>query len=271
MPELPEVETTRRGIAPHLVGQRVIQVIVRDGRLRWPVPEHLSAQLPGCTIKDVTRRGKYLLLHTTMGTAIMHLGMSGSLSITPAVQPPRRHQHVDIVLAEGHCLRLTDPRRFGCVLWTQDDPGRQPLLARLGPEPLTQEFSAEVLYRAGQRRHAGIKSLLLDSHVVAGVGNIYANEALFMAGIYPVRAARRIAFPRYQRLAEAVVSVLNAAIRAGGTTLRDFVGGDGRPGYFKQSLLVYARTGAPCLACGAAIRQLRQGQRSSFYCARCQR
>ncbi len=271
MPELPEVETTRRGIAPHLVGQQVVHVAVREARLRWPVPGALARELPGQTLHAVERRGKYLLLRADTGTVILHLGMSGSLRLVLSGTPAGKHEHVDISLGNGQCLRLTDPRRFGSLHWTRADPLRHPLLADLGPEPLSKEFTGTCLHARAQGRKLSVKQFLMDSHTVVGVGNIYASEALFLAGIDPRRAAGRIAAPRYERLVQAIKTVLAASIKQGGTTLRDFSGGDGKPGYFKQHLRVYGREGEPCTSCGQSIRLIRQGQRASYLCTQCQR
>lgn len=271
MPELPEVETTRRGIEPHLVGQTVTCVVVRQRKLRWPIPRALDRSLPGQSIRNVRRRGKYLLLDTAVGTAILHLGMSGSLRLVACDAPVGKHDHVDIQLASGQSLRLTDPRRFGALLWTTQAAEQHALLAELGPEPLNDTFDGEHLFNAARGRKVAIKQLIMDSHIVVGVGNIYANEALFMAGIHPTRPAGRIARERYNALVDAIKQVLAASIKMGGTTLRDFVGGDGKPGYFKQTLRVYDRLGEPCHQCGAPIRGKRIGQRSSFYCIQCQR
>ncbi|HET7369687.1 MAG TPA: bifunctional DNA-formamidopyrimidine glycosylase/DNA-(apurinic or apyrimidinic site) lyase [Gammaproteobacteria bacterium] len=271
MPELPEVETARRGIAPHLQGRVIRDVIVRQPRLRWPVPRNLRQSLAGMHIDIVGRRGKYLLIDTAAGTLIVHLGMSGSLRILTAATPPGPHDHVDVVLGDGRVLRLRDPRRFGAVLFTRDDPQQHPLLAELGPEPLTAAFDGGYLYNQARGRRVAIKNLLMNSRIVAGVGNIYANEALFVARIHPLRAAGRIARPRCDALAQAVKDVLTAAIAAGGTTLRDFTRDDGRPGYFSQELKVYDRGGEPCLRCGTPIRRVVSGQRATYYCPRCQR
>ncbi len=270
MPELPEVETARRGIAPHLLGQRVTRVIVRERRLRWPVPATLVNSLRGQVIRAVERRAKYILLRTAAGTAILHLGMSGSLRVVPCDTPPSEWDHVDIVLASGQCLRLRDPRRFGALLWTACDPARHKLLKGLGPEPLGPEFSGDLLYEKSRGRTVAVRDFLLNGRVVAGVGNIYANESLFLAGIRPQRAAGRISRQRYARLAEALRDTLEQAIRAGGTTLRDFQNADGRPGYFQQTLRVYGRGGESCRTCRTPIRVLKLGQRSAFYCRRCQ-
>ncbi|TCO81424.1 DNA-(apurinic or apyrimidinic site) lyase [Plasticicumulans lactativorans] len=271
MPELPEVETTRRGIAPHLLGRRVLDVVVREPRLRWPVTAALAEGLCGQTVTAVTRRGKYLLLGNDRGHALLHLGMSGSLRILPADAPVGRHDHLDLVLEGGRCLRLTDPRRFGAALWAGPAPFEHPLLRALGPEPFDARFDAAYLRTQAQGRRAAVKTFIMDSHVVVGVGNIYASEALFLAGIHPQRAAGRVSHERYGALVEAIREVLTQAIEAGGTTLRDFVGSEGRPGYFRQSLRVYERAGAPCRRCGTPLRAVRLGQRSSYYCPHCQR
>lgn len=275
MPELPEVETTLRGIRPHLEGRTIARLVVRDPRLRQPVPTDLPECLAGRLIETIERRAKYLLISVAGGTVIIHLGMSGSLRVLPRPMPPGPHDHWDLELAGGGLLRLRDPRRFGLLLWTPDPPAvartRHPLLAHLGPEPLEDGFDGGLLHRLSHVRGTAVKSFLMDASVVVGVGNIYANESLFLAGIHPTRACNRVSPERYQRLAAAVRSVLAAAIEQGGTTLRDFVQEDGNPGYFVQSLQVYGRTGEPCPTCGDPIRQRRIGQRSSFYCPRCQR
>lgn len=271
MPELPEVETTRRGIAPHIVGRTIVALTVRQRRLRWPIPQALERALPGQVIRAVRRRAKYLLLDTDAGTAIAHLGMSGSLRIVPSDQPAGKHDHVDIRFDTGFSLRLTDPRRFGALLWTTAPVERHALLAELGPEPLSDDVSGDYLAGVARGRKTAVKNFIMDSHVIVGVGNIYANEALFIAGIHPQRSAGRISRERYEALAAAIKQVLAASIELGGTTLRDFVGGDGKPGYFQQTLRVYDRLGEPCRRCGAPIRGRRIGQRSSFYCLQCQR
>jgi formamidopyrimidine-DNA glycosylase len=269
MPELPEVETTRRGIEPHVVGRRVRAVLVRERRLRWPVPAALARELPGQALHAVGRRAKYLLLAADTGTVILHLGMSGSLRVLPATTTPEKFDHVDVVLDSGACLRLRDPRRFGALLWTSD-PGAHALLAHLGPEPLEPGFDGDYLYDASRGRRRAIKDFLMDSRIVAGIGNIYASEALFAAGIHPRRAAGRLSRARYERLAHAVRATLEQAVCAGGTTLRDFRRSDGNPGYFQQALRVYGRAGAACPTCGATVRSFVLGGRSTFYCARCQ-
>ena len=271
MPELPEVETTRRGIEPHLLGARVTSLLLRERRLRWPVPEVLERALPGQRFESVGRRGKYLLLGTPAGHALLHLGMSGSLRVTDSSSPLRKHDHADFVLDNGVILRFHDPRRFGCILWLEGDPMAHPLLASLGPEPLSEDFNGAYLHARSRGGKAAVKSFLMDSKVVVGVGNIYANEALFGAGINPHRKAGAISRARYERLAGEVKQTLARAIEVGGTTLRDFVGGDGKPGYFSQSLRVYGRGGEPCPACGKPLRETRLGQRSTIYCIICQR
>jgi formamidopyrimidine-DNA glycosylase len=270
MPELPEVETTRRGIAPHVVGRTVTRVIVRQPQLRWPVTAALAQQTTGERIESVDRRGKYILLGTHSGTLILHLGMSGSLRIVPADSTAMKHDHVDIVLNDQHSLRFRDPRRFGALLWTRGNPRHHPLLASLGPEPLDSDFSGAWLHRQSRHRSAPIKSFVMDSRVVAGVGNIYANEALFLAGIHPKRAAGRLSEQRCRKLADSIRWVLSEAIEHGGTTLRDFVNETGSPGYFQQMLHVYGRTGKSCHQCQRGIRLIRLGQRSTFYCPGCQ-
>jgi formamidopyrimidine-DNA glycosylase len=270
MPELPEVETTRRGIAGHLKGRRIERVTIRDRRLRWPVAVDIEDHLTGQIINRVGRRAKYLLMDTTAGSAIMHLGMSGSLRIVNADVAVQKHDHYDIRLDSGDILRFNDPRRFGCLLWSTDDPATHPLLIDLGPEPLTDDFSGPYLHAVSRGRKVSIKQHLMNSQIVAGVGNIYASEALFMAGIHPKRAAGRIASERLELLTRAIKAVLEKSIRVGGTTLRDYYSGNGQPGYFLQQLQVYGRDGKPCRKCGTPIRQIVLGQRSTFYCHRCQ-
>lgn len=270
MPELPEVETTRRGIEPHVLGKTVRGVVVRDRRLRWPVPEALARELPGLRIDAVTRRAKYLLLRTSRGHVLVHLGMSGSLRVVPASSQPAPHDHVDLVFDDGVALRLRDPRRFGCVLWLTDDPARSKLLCALGPEPLSDAFDGAALYQRARTRAAPIKHVIMDAHVVVGVGNIYASEALFRARIRPRRQARGLKRDEIERLVTAIREVLAMAVEVGGTTLRDYVGVDGNPGYFRQKLFVYERPGEPCRVCAAPVRHFVQGQRSTYWCANCQ-
>jgi formamidopyrimidine-DNA glycosylase len=271
MPELPEVETTRRGIEPYVSGQVVQKMIVRERRLRWPVQQGLEQQLRGQRFISVSRRGKYLLLHAESGTLIIHLGMSGSLRILPCDTPALKHDHVDIVLNNAQCLRLRDPRRFGSIFWTTTDPLQHELLKDLGPEPLSDAFDTDYLYTTSRKRKVAVKQLIMNSHIVVGVGNIYANEALFLAGIRPGLAAGRITKPRCQQLVDAIKTVLSKAIKQGGTTLRDFTASDGNPGYFQLQLNVYGRGGEPCPRCGAFIKCLQQGQRATYYCPKCQK
>ncbi len=269
MPELPEVETTRRGLEPHLVGRRVVDLIIRQPQLRWPVATGLQ-QLRGQRIESVERRAKYLLIATAPGSALLHLGMSGSLRVLPRDTAIGKHDHVDWLLDSDHLLRYTDPRRFGSQLW-QANGEIHPLLANLGPEPLSDEFDGDHLHRLSRGRSAAVKVFLMDQAVVVGVGNIYAAEALFAAGIRPTRAAGSLSRPRYARLADEVKRILVYAITRGGTTLRDFLNPDGAPGYFEQELFVYGRAGQPCRVCATLIRSIRLGQRSTFFCPRCQR
>jgi len=268
MPELPEVETTCRGIAPHVSGQRIEQIILRETRLRWPISAEV-ANLEGHRIAGVSRRAKYLLMALDQGHLIWHLGMSGSMRVLPTGAAAATHEHVEFQLANGQSLRFRDPRRFGALLYSPDDPLQHRLLQALGPEPLADAFDADYLYACCRGRSAAIKTLIMNSHVVVGVGNIYASEALFLAGIRPTRAAGRISKARIARLVEAIRVTLGAAIEKGGTTLQDFTQADGKPGYFRHALQVYANKGT-CHACGRSIRHLVQGQRSSYYCPGCQ-
>ena len=270
MPELPEVETTRRGVAPHSLGRVISSIIVREPRLRWPVPEELAAVLAGQTITAVERRAKYLLFHTAAGSLLVHLGMSGSLRVVAPAQAPARHDHIDIQLRSGPSLRFHDPRRFGCFLWLQPDE-IHPLLSHLGPEPLSAEFNGDLLYRRSRGRSGPVKNFIMDGKVVVGVGNIYANEVLFLSGVHPHRPAGRISRARYEVVAQNIKQVLTSAIRQGGTTLRDFVGGDGKPGYFALQLFVYGRAGEPCRRCGGPLRERRLSQRTTVFCVACQR
>jgi formamidopyrimidine-DNA glycosylase len=270
MPELPEVETSRLGIAPWLEQQQVRKVTVRERRLRWPVPRAIDTVLPGKFILSLRRRAKYLLFNTDSGTMMLHLGMSGSLRIVHPDEPAGKHDHVDIEVSNGKALRFRDPRRFGSLLWTTE-PDSHPLLKDLGPEPLTPEFDGRYLWQKARGRRIPVKQFIMNSAVVVGVGNIYASEALFLAGIHPKRRADRIALPRMLVLGGSIRAVLERAIEAGGTTLRDFHGGDGEPGYFSQQLNVYGREGLPCINCRRPVRVAVLGQRSTFYCAHCQR
>ena len=270
MPELPEVETTRAGLAPHLEGRRVRAVVLRRPDLRWPIPPEVPALLPGQRIQAVRRRAKYLLLDTAAGSALLHLGMSGSLRVLPASTPARAHDHVDLALDARRVLRFNDPRRFGCLLW--QPPGEvHPLLQGLGPEPLSDAFDGDYLFARSRGRRAPVKAFLMDQRIVVGVGNIYAAEALHVAGISPLRQAGRVSRDRYRVLADAVRAILAHAIARGGTTVRDFLAPDGAPGYFEQELLAYGRGGEPCPRCGRPLRQGLIGQRATVWCARCQR
>jgi len=271
VPELPEVETTRRALEQMIDGTRVAAVQVRERRLRRPLPRGLAGRLAGARLGPFRRRAKYLLIGAGESTLIVHLGMSGSLRVAPAGEPPRRHDHVELLLEDGRALRYHDPRRFGLMALTGADPLAHPLLAALGPEPLEERFDGAWLARRARGRRVAVKAFLMDSRTVAGVGNIYAAEALFAAGIDPRRAAGRIAPARYERLAAALRAVLEAALREGGTTLRDYLRGSGEPGYFRQRLAVYGRAGEPCRRCGAALREQRIAQRATCFCPRCQR
>ena len=271
MPELPEVETTRRGVAPRVVGRRIAAVTVYDRRLRWPVPDDLARTLRGRTIERVDRRSKYLLFRAGDGTLLVHLGMTGSLRVHTTAPPRRTHDHLDIRLDDGTLLRYHDPRRFGAVLWVAGHGDAHPLLRKLGVEPFDDAFTADALWRATRGRRAAIKLALMDNGLVVGVGNIYANEALFRAGIRPTTAAGRLSRPRLARLVDAVRDVLADAIAKGGSTLRDYVDSTGEPGYFQLDYNVYGRDGEPCRACGTSVRLTRQGQRATFYCPACQR
>ncbi len=269
MPELPEVETTRRGIEPHVQGRTITKIVLRRPDLRWPIPEAIRTELLGARVDAVERRAKYLLLHTSRGTAIVHLGMSGMLRVLPRGTPAATHDHVDLELDSGQLLRLTDPRRFGCLLW-QPLGTTHELLRDLGPEPLSDSFDGSLLYARSRKRSAAVKVMLMDQATVVGVGNIYACESLYAAGIRPTRAAGSISRPRYDRLAAEVKRILAHAIQRGGTTLRDFLAPDGAPGYFEQELQVYGREGEPCKTCGSLVRAKLVGQRNTFYCSRCQ-
>ena len=271
MPELPEVETTLRGIAPHVTGHMVTDVIIRTAKLRWTIPNNLPELLRGQVASSLQRRAKYLLINFNHGTLIVHLGMSGSLRILTAPTLPAKHDHFDLVLANGVIMRLRDPRKFGAVLWQVGEVSEHPLLARLGPEPLSDEFNGDYLYRATRKRSAAIKLVIMDSHIVVGVGNIYANEALFRACIKPQLTAGKISRQRCEQLAEEIRATLGEAISLGGSSLRDYVDSDGNLGYFQQHYWVYGRAGEPCKKCGTPIKLIKQGQRSSFYCPVCQR
>ncbi|WP_413663817.1 bifunctional DNA-formamidopyrimidine glycosylase/DNA-(apurinic or apyrimidinic site) lyase [Microbulbifer sp. CNSA002] len=271
MPELPEVETTLRGLQPHLEGHKIRSAKVRQHQLRWPVEADFERRVRNARILKLERRAKYLLVHTDKGCAIWHLGMSGSLRMVEAAQAPEKHDHIDWRLDSGLTLRYRDPRRFGALLWTVADPLAHDLLSHLGPEPLSEEFSGDYLFEASRKRKQSVKTFVMDGRIVVGVGNIYASESLFLAGIRPDRQAGSISKARYQRLAESIKQVLSQAIAQGGTTLRDFIGGDGKPGYFAQQLNVYGRAGESCPSCGRAVKDMVLGQRNTFFCSSCQR
>ena len=271
MPELPEVETTLSGIKPFILHQKIVDMEIRHFQLRWPVPKNLKKVLTGQIIEKVERRGKYLLLKVAEGTLLIHLGMSGSLRIVPINTPAKKHDHIDIIFANQHCLRFTDPRRFGAVLFTTSEPAEHELISHLGPEPLTPDFSARYLWDLARGRKAAVKTFIMDGQTVVGVGNIYAAEALFMAGIHPNKPAGKVSLASYEKLEIAIRKVLGAAIKQGGTTLKDFVNSDGKKGYFKVHLQVYGRSGEKCLTCGTTLKGLRLDQRSTVYCPICQR
>jgi formamidopyrimidine-DNA glycosylase len=271
LPELPEVETTRRGIEPYAVGRKIVRLAVHEPRLRWPVAKDMPRQVAGQRILATGRRAKYLLFELDSGTLLLHLGMSGSLRVLPTTTARIAHDHVDLVLDSGQSLRFNDPRRFGSLHYTSGPADEHPLLIRLAPEPFDRRFNADYLWSVTRRRRVAIKQLLMNSHLVVGVGNIYANEALFRARIRPQRKARSLSRVEAARLVRAVRTVLRAAIRLGGTTLRDYVGADGAAGYFSQKHFVYERAGKPCRICRAKLRHLNQGQRSSYYCPTCQK
>lgn len=270
MPELPEVETTRRGIEPHILDRRISRVTVRDARLRWPVPPELPGQVEDQRILAVHRRSKYLLIELERGMLIVHLGMSGSVRVLLDDPTPGKHDHIDLELDNGVRLRYNDPRRFGAWLYTDAPIEEHELISHLGPEPLSEAFTGEYLFKKSRKRKTKIKTFLMDARIVVGVGNIYANEALFLSGIYPHKATGRMTRKECERLVAEVKQVLALAINQGGTTLRDFVGGDGKPGYFAQSLNVYGRTGLPCRRCETLIREFRTSNRGTFYCPNCQ-
>lgn len=271
MPELPEVETTRRGIEPHVVGKRISRLLVHDRRLRWPVDRLLEASVNGSTIRSAGRRAKYLLIETETGTLILHLGMSGSLRVLPASTPRITHDHVDIELDSGQTLRFNDPRRFGSLMFTAADPNLHPLLRELAPEPLEEDFDGDYLFRITRRRSVAIKQLVMNAKLVVGVGNIYASEALFRARIRPRRCAKSLSRAECAKLAKAIKATLAMAVKVGGTTLRDYVGADGNPGYFRQKLYVYERAGMPCRVCGNPVKHFTQGARSTYWCPTCQK
>ncbi|WP_096086718.1 bifunctional DNA-formamidopyrimidine glycosylase/DNA-(apurinic or apyrimidinic site) lyase [Agaribacterium haliotis] len=270
MPELPEVETTKAGVAPYCEGKKLSKLIVRNPNLRWPVPEELASKIEGKKLLDLSRRGKYLLFRFNNGTALLHLGMSGNLRVIPTGSEPGKHDHVELCFGK-QSLRFNDPRRFGCLLWTEDKISEHPLINHLGPEPLSEAFDAELLYNKTRKRSQAIKTFIMDSKIVVGVGNIYANEALFAAGIHPTKAAGKLSKAKCELLVEEIKKVLAAAIKQGGTTLKDFVGGDGKPGYFAQKLKVYGRGGEPCVVCDKALTEKQISTRTTVYCTNCQK
>ncbi len=270
MPELPEVETTLNGIRPFLQGQKIARLRVRQRNLRYPIAENLESEVSDSRVSGLQRRGKYILIYLERGGLIIHLGMSGSMRVLLNDESPGRHDHFDIINRQGQIIRYRDPRRFGCLLYTPDDPLRHPGLIHLGVEPLSNDFTGHGLYRLSSKRTTPIKAFLMDGRIVVGVGNIYASEALFLAGISPLRQCGKISLSRYRALAESVRIILTKAIRQGGTTLQDFVGADGAAGYFAQSLSVYGREGEKCLTCSTAIKRRVIAQRSTFYCPKCQ-
>ena len=271
MPELPEVETTLRGIEPALAGFRIEQLVIRNPSLRWPVTKEVF-QAEGRRVSGCRRRAKYLVIQLgETGGLLIHLGMSGSLRICDVHDTPRKHDHFDLVLENGRCVRFNDPRRFGALAWWNPPAEDHPLLSHLGPEPLSENFTGAYLWARARGRKGAVKNFIMDGKIVVGVGNIYASEALFMAGIHPLRAAGRISAVRYEALAQAIRDVLSRAIRHGGTTLRDFLNSDGNPGYFAQELLVYEREGQSCFQCKSIVKRKVIGQRSSYYCPQCQR
>jgi formamidopyrimidine-DNA glycosylase len=270
MPELPEVETTKRALAPWVTHQVIADAVIRQPKLRWPIPADLAAQLSGQTIQQVSRRAKYIIWQLDQGHLLWHLGMSGHIHILTTPAPPQKHDHVDILMNSGLCVRLRDPRRFGALLYSPTLE-QHPLLAHLGPEPLSDAFHIDYLMPVLTKRHQAIKSLLMDSKLVVGIGNIYANEALFIAGIHPQRAGNSLTRAAGRQLIQACQQVLTAAIEAGGTTLKDFISADGKPGYFRQCLRVYGRAQQPCYRCGAPIHKITLAQRSTFFCANCQK
>lgn len=271
MPELPEVETTLRGIELHIKNQKIKRVIIRNRNLRWPIPSHLNKTLKDQVITNGLRRGKYLLFTTAKGTLILHLGMSGNLRILPPKTPPQKHDHLDIEFTNHKILRLTDPRRFGACLWTDGDPLNHFLLKNLGCEPLSKDFTGHFLFQRGQQKKVAIKTFLMDSKIVVGIGNIYAAEALFAARINPNTPAGEVKLHQYEVLVTAIKKILRASIKQGGTTLKDFLHSEGKPGYFKLHLKVYGRGNQPCLNCKTKLTEIRIGQRSTVYCINCQK
>jgi formamidopyrimidine-DNA glycosylase len=270
MPELPEVETTLRGIAPHVLDKTITKVMIRHYGLRWPIARDIHKELVGQQVVQLARRGKYLLLHLTQGTLIIHLGMSGRLGVFNKNTPAQKHDHVDVEFNGQKVLRFTDPRRFGAFLWTENHDDHK-LLNHLGPEPLTEAFSSEYLFARAKNKKLAVKTFIMNQKIVVGVGNIYANEALFLAGINPSQAAGQITLSRYEKLTEHIRNILTQAIKQGGTTLKDFLNSDGKPGYFSQSLHVYGREHQPCTSCNTTLIAIQLGKRQTVFCPKCQK
>jgi len=271
MPELPEVETSRRGVLPHIKGSTLAQLIVRQPKLRWPIESHLPETLAGNRLNNIRRRGKYMLFDFEAGTVLIHLGMSGSVRILTQDVEVTKHDHFDMLFSNGNCLRFNDPRRFGSLLWAGQNPLEHSLISKLGPEPLDEDFGGEYCYQKSRGKRIAIKQFIMDSHLVVGVGNIYANESLFKAGIHPSRQAGKVSLKRYLVLAQIIKEVLSEAIEQGGTSLKDFTNADGKPGYFKQQLAVYGRGGEPCVQCNTSLKEVRHNNRATVYCSKCQK
>jgi formamidopyrimidine-DNA glycosylase len=270
MPELPEVETTLQGLKPYIEGQIIKDVIVRHAKLRYPIPYHLKTKLHYKRIRQLSRRGKYLLIHFDTDTLIVHLGMSGCLRILTQSTPVKLHDHVDFIFKNNLILRYTDPRRFGAILWTEEDPMKHRLLKSLGIEPLDKHFTAEYLWQKANSRRTPIKPFIMSNHIVVGIGNVYATEALFLSGIHPATPTNLLTEEHYHRLVHSIKKILRSAIKKGGTTLKDFVNSEGKPGYFAQQLKVYGRAGLPCVQCHTTLQSLTLGQRNTVFCEACQ-
>ena len=270
MPELPEVETTKRGLEPHIVGKQVLSVQIYQKQLRWEIPSHLPTTIKGEFIKKISRRAKYILIKFSNGTLIMQLGMSGSISVVPSGEALKKHHHFELILDNRTSMRFHDPRRFGSILWQKNNE-QLSLFKNIGPEPLSNEFNVNTLYLSSKGRKKNIKAFIMDSSIVVGVGNIYASESLFLAGISPKRVAGKTSKKRYQALTQCIKQILTEAINNGGTTLNDFSNIDGEPGYFSQVLSVYGRNDMSCYQCNGTIKRIVQNQRASYYCPRCQK
>ena len=271
MPELPEVETVKRGIQPHITGQKIKQIYIYQTQLRWPIDKNLPDKINGYTIQEVTRKGKYILIKFKQGTLILHLGMTGILRILKQKTDRKKHDHVDIVLSNDILLRYNDTRRFGCILWTDHAIETHPLIKKLGPEPLSNHFNSEYLYKITRKRNTSIKTFIMNSHYVVGIGNIYANECLFMAGINPNRTVAKLTKRDCKKLIQSIKHIISKAIQAGGTTLKDFRHPDSKPGYFRQELQIYGRGGDKCRVCNTALIEIKLGQRQTVYCPKCQK